>query len=182
LIKKGGARDASCPSRIAVTAPPSCHPSVTEYKYGEVGEIIGKVGKKYLANVLSVLHGIWGEGRLTECSELEGWRRYRRFSSIYRTGKRSSWFPALRQRKSEGWVTINCGVRRSRKAIQFSKAFTATDAGPQNGRANQVESRELDRMGRPSNRRPSWRLPRASHRLKAERPESRRNRAHSRRP
>jgi hypothetical protein len=30
---------------IAVTAPPNRHPTVTEYKYGEVREIIGKLGK-----------------------------------------------------------------------------------------------------------------------------------------
>jgi hypothetical protein len=42
---------------IALTAPPSSHPTVTEYKYEEIAEIIGKVGKKYLAMVFSGLQG-----------------------------------------------------------------------------------------------------------------------------
>jgi hypothetical protein len=42
---------------IVIKAPPSSHPTVTEYKYEEIGEIIGKVGKCFCG----VFSAGWGE-------------------------------------------------------------------------------------------------------------------------
>ena len=42
---------------IAIKAPPSSHPTVTVYKYEEIAEIIGKVGKNDLVMVFSGLRG-----------------------------------------------------------------------------------------------------------------------------
>jgi hypothetical protein len=50
---------------IAVTAPPSSHPTVTEYKYEEVAEIIGKLGKDFWASDFSRLRGIGARKGLT---------------------------------------------------------------------------------------------------------------------
>jgi hypothetical protein len=50
---------------IAIEAPPSSHPTVTEYKYEEIAEIIGKVWGKFLRRVLSGLRDLWALTGLT---------------------------------------------------------------------------------------------------------------------
>jgi hypothetical protein len=70
-------------SQIAKTAPPyRLARSTTEYKYEEIAEIIGKVGKTYLVNVLSVLHAEKVGRGLTWGRRVGGVRLIRRFLGI----------------------------------------------------------------------------------------------------
>jgi hypothetical protein len=58
---------------IAVTAPPSRHPTVTDYKYEEIAEIICKVGGMFLRRVFKGLQGEWsGEGLTMAAAGLAG--------------------------------------------------------------------------------------------------------------
>ncbi len=60
-------------SQIARTTPPyRLVRSTTEYKYGEVGEIIGKVQEKFLGNRLRGLRGGRGAGGV----DVKGGNRY----------------------------------------------------------------------------------------------------------
>jgi len=57
---------------ISITAPPYRHPTVTEYKYEEIAEIIGKVREKSLGNGLKGLRGETGGEGLTAKSSGAG--------------------------------------------------------------------------------------------------------------
>jgi hypothetical protein len=65
---------------IAITAPPNRHPTVTEYKYEEIAEIIGKVGKCFCG----VFSGSYRESQLGGACGVDGgflWR-HARFSLL----------------------------------------------------------------------------------------------------